>query len=203
MTTLSRRFRALPRSMRWLAWFLLVLVIYFLAVEPMVDRYAAARQLGDSKQAELERTEAAGDAVTRAGQTAILGVNRFGGVEYPGDPQARSLQFNKVVGDILQKHGVTGETSTTRTTPLSGSSALAKRASAANYRIDRLTKTLEFQADPDVVVAVIADLEQSPIISTISNVQIRQFEGRGAPPKSVSASITAETWVMTRKEARR
>lgn len=194
------RFNSMPLAARMLAWFGVGLLGYFFALEPLLDMYNEYRQVGDIKQSELERTAAAGEAVKRAGENALLGVNRFGAVDFPSDPQARSLAFNKVVGEILQKHGITGETSTTRTTPLTGSSALVKKAATANFRIDKLTKTLEFQADADAVAKVIADLEQSPLVSTISNVQVRQVDTRNQTQRQVSASITAETWVLARKE---
>lgn len=200
MAGLLSWYRNLARPMRWLVWLAIVVAVYFLAVEPAINAYTEFVNRGDAKLADLQRYEGARDVIRRSGEVALLGVRQFGGVESPGDPLSRPLAFDKVVSDILKKHGITGETITTRTSPLTGSGALVKKATAAGERIDRLTKVLEFSADPDLVVAVLADLEQSPLVTTISNVQVRQLESRGQPLKSVSASITIETWLRAKKE---
>lgn len=199
--TLLDRYRRLPRSARWLVMLVAVVVLYFGVVEPTLDVYNRAVGRGDAAQAVLERYLGAGDTIKRAGETALLGVRQFGEVEYPGDPETRPPAMNKVIDEILRKHGVTGQTSTTRTTPLARG-PLVTRVSAT-HRIERLTKVLEFQADPDVVAKVIADLEQNPIVTTISNVQVRQAEGRARGTKQVAASITVESWLLARKEGPR
>ncbi|GJQ30890.1 MAG: hypothetical protein HBSAPP03_27740 [Phycisphaerae bacterium] len=193
-------YRGLARPMRWLVWLVVGVVAYFGVIEPMLDRYNKYRNLGDVNLADLERYEGARDLIKRSGDVALLGVAQFGGVEAPGDSVARPLAFDKVVSDILKKHGIAGETITTRTVPLTGSSPLVKKAAANNERIDRITKVLEFQVDPERLVDVLADLEQSPLVTTISNVQVRQVEVRGQPQRAVNASITVETWVRVKKE---
>lgn len=193
-------YRSLARPMRWLVWLIIVVAAYFGVIEPMMERFNHYQNLGDAKLADLERYEGARDFIKRSGDVALLGVRQFGGVESPGDPVTRPLAFDKVVSDVLKKHGVTGETITTRTTALTGSGAMVKKATAATERIDRLTKVLEFQADPDLVLEILGDLEQNPLVTTISNVQVRQVESRGQPQKAVNASITVETWVRAKKE---
>ncbi|CAG1003563.1 hypothetical protein PHYC_03075 [Phycisphaerales bacterium] len=200
MSMIVQRYRGLPRSARWLVWLLALVVAYFGLVERVLDFYAYWRAEGDRSEAGLVKLAEAGDIVKRAGNTALDGVKHFGGVDYPGDPNARVRVFNKAVTEILSKHSISGETSTTRTMPLTGNGPLVKKL-PANFRIDRVTRVLEFEAEPDAIVKVIADLEQSPLVSTISNVQImRQAEGRDQSSRHVHASITVETWVMAKKE---
>jgi hypothetical protein len=199
VTSLVNWYRSLPRAMRWLVWFGVGLAVYFLGVERVVDVLAALHARGDQHLAVLERYEGAAEAIRRSGDIALLGVRQNGNVEMPGDPVSRPLEFDRAVAEVLKKHGISGETITTRTTPLNGNYPLVKKAQRDNMRVDRLTKTLEFQAPPEVVVKVLADLEQNPKVTTISNVQMRAVESRGAPTTSVSASITIETWIMSRK----
>lgn len=200
MGVLAERYRALPRAARWMVWLLLIVLAYFVVVEPVVDYYARWRDNGDRSEAGLVKLAEAGDVIKRAGNTALDGVKKFGVVEFPSDSSARVGAFNKAVTEILKKHNISGETSTTRTTPLTGNGPLIKKI-PANIRIDRVTRVLEFEAEPDAVVKVLADLEQSPLVSTISNVQImRQAEGRDRVSKNVNASITVESWVTAKKE---
>ncbi|MDX2131435.1 MAG: hypothetical protein SFY69_05230 [Planctomycetota bacterium] len=198
---LAQRYTSLPRSARWLIMLVVGVGVYFGVVEPGLDVFNGFVGRGDAAEAVLERYMGASDTIKRAGETALLGVRQYGEVEYPGDPESRPPALNKAIDEILRKHGVTGQTSTTRTTPL-GRGPLVTRA-GATHKIDRLTKVLEFQADPDVVALVLADLEQNPLVTTISNVQIRQGEGRDRSAKVVSASITVESWLLARKERTR
>jgi len=199
MKSLLQRFRAMPRSARWLAVFAVGVLAYFFIAEPGIDFFVKQRTRGDGALAALTRYAGADDAFRAAGDTALLGVRHFGEVEYPADPESRSLTFNTVVDDILRKHGITGQTSTNRQTPLGAGGPLVKKV-GNDVRVERLTKVLEFEAEPDVLSRILADLEQQPIVATISNLQIRQNEGRDRTSQNVSVSLTVEAWALVRKE---
>jgi hypothetical protein len=57
-------------------------------------------------------------------------------------------------------------------------------------RIDRLTKEVKFDATPDAALAVIADLEASPHVDSISSVRIVRDAGG-----KVKVTLTIESWI--------
>jgi len=201
MTELRTKWSGLPRSVRWLSAFLLFLGLYFLVVEPGVDRFRKFTTLGDVHEATLTKYAAAKDEVRRASETVKLGVAHFGAVEFPGDYNQRSRELNTAIDDILQRNGVQGHTGTTRTVAM-GQGVLSKKVQE-DSKVERLTRTIDFTAYPGAVAGVLADLEQTPVVSTISAVQLRQAETRDGPGRQMNVTITIETWVLAKKGSTR
>lgn len=201
MKPLLLRWSALPRAARWATLAVLAVAAYFVLVEPSIDGYNRYASQADANESSLRRFEAAKDEVRRAGDTTLIGVKHFGVVSFPGDAEAQSLALNQAIDEILKRNGVEGHTSTTRTVPM-GRGPLSEKVSQT-YRLERLTKTVDFTASPEAVAWVIADLEQTPVVSTISNVVLKQVESRDRPGRVISASLTVETWVLAKKGATR
>lgn len=197
MSDLMRKLGALPRAARWGLAFVVLLALYFVAIEPAIEWRNRISAGADRDAAMLSRFEAADDTVKRARDTVLTGQFHFGEVEYPGDPETRPLAFNRAVDEVLRKHGVSGQTSTTRTVAM-GSGPLTSRV-GATHRVERLTRQIEFQAAPEAAAGVIADLEQSPLVATISNVQVRQLDARDKAERAVTTSLTVEAWLLSKK----
>lgn len=172
---------------------------YFLVGEPCLDAWNRLNTSADKDQAVLEKFAAVEADLRKAGETVALGTKQFGKVEFPGDPEQRPLAFNRAVDDILRKHGVRGQTSTTRTVGL-GPGALTTRV-GADMKVDRLTRALEFQAPPEQIAAILADLEQHPLVTTVSTIQLRSGDSR-QEGRNLTASMTIETWMLAKKGAR-
>lgn len=196
-STLAARWSALPRSMKWAAVGVAVIGGYFAVVEPALDRLAKLNQRAESNEATLADFRRSEDRV-RAAETAVtLGVGRHGVVEYPGDQQSVSVAFNKAVDTVLRKHGVGEQTSTTRVSPM-GPGPLSKVV-GQEYRVERLARDIQFQASPETLSAVLADLEKTNVVSSVPRVQIRQGENKDKTTRLVRATLSIESWVLTRK----
>src|SRR5262245_57816878 len=199
MRGLRDRWVNLPRAVRWTMLFGLFVVFYFGVVEPVVDRYNDFKNAANKSEASLAMFASAGDSLKNAAVRVAVGTQNFGTVEFPGDPDQRSVAFNQAVDAILAKHNVRA-TSTTRPAAMGSGPLLGKLG--ADYRVDKLTKMIEFRAEPEQVSAVLADLEKSPLVTTISLVFIRRTDVRDQGSRELSATITAETWLLAKKGAR-
>lgn len=197
MSLLLRRYEGLPRVARWGVWGVAAVVLYFAVVEPVIDRVNRYASLADARQATLEAYERSAGTLRAAGETTALGQRRHGVVEMPGDPESRPLAFNQAVDEVLKKHGVGEQRTTSRTVPL-GTGPLTLKV-GAEYRVDRLMKDIEFQAEPEVVAAVIADLERTPVVAAVTRVQVRQAEDREKGGRRVRVSLGVEAWQIVRK----
>lgn len=197
--TLASRWSSFPRAVRWCVIFVIGVVVYLVAIEPAIDAYNGLSARADSNMAVLGKLAAAKDQVSQADSDVQLGVKQFGLVDYPADAEkdAGGGGLNKAIDQILRRNGVEGQTSTTRTVTMP-KGPLSDRA-GQNYRVERVTKTIEFNAHPADVAKVIAELEQTPSVSTISNLQLRQVESRDKPGRLMNASITVESWVLAKK----
>lgn len=201
MSALIARINALPRAARWAVIALLAIGVYFVIIEPGLGAINAAQAKGDDSEAALERFEKGGQAVKDAGDAWALGVRRFGEVDPPGTPDARPLEFDRAVDAVLKKHNITGHTSTTKTAPM-GPGPLVTNV-GKDKRVDRILKTVEMTADPEAVAAVIADLEATPVVASVSSVTLRQPDSRDKTTRAISASITVESWMIAKKEKSR
>jgi len=196
----AARWRAIPRVLRFGLIAGALVLIYFVALEPLLDSTNRALAGAQSKAAVVANYSKTAAAMKAAAETVALGVKKFGNVEMPGDPERRPLEFNKAVDEVLKKHEVKESTSTSRTVPLT-TGPLSSRM-GAEFRVDRLQRDLQFVSDPAIAAAVIADLERLPALSTISRLQVRQAEGKEKGSKAVRVTLTAETWLLARKGKR-
>lgn len=197
MTTLQQRILSLPRAAKWALAALVAFAAYFGLVEPVLDAYNRFSVQADNRAAVLASFEAGGDAVRQADESVSIGSRRFGNVEFPGDAETRPVQFNQAVDEILRKHRITGQTSTTRVAQLGAGPLTLKLGK--EFRVERIMKDIQFQAEPERVAAVIADLERTPVIAAVTRVQIRQADSRDEGERVVRAVVGVEAWVLTRK----
>lgn len=198
MNALVQRFRTLPRAARWAVFAGAILVAYFAVVEPVIDRINTTASRADDRESAL--VALAKDPIGAQSSEVALGVRKFGAVELPGDPEVRSVAFNRRVVEVLSKHRIRNDTSTTRTMPL-GAGPL-KSAYTEEERIDRLVREVQFSATPEELAAVIADLESSPEVAAVSRVQLRRGDNQDTAARQLKVTLAVETWVVNRRGGR-
>jgi hypothetical protein len=197
MAELKARWQAMPRAMRWAVYALIGFAAYFALIEPAIDKTNALANRADIHEATLRAFTAEGGAQQKHVQTLELGMRRFGEVEFLGDESTRPLQFNAAVDRILREHAVSNAKSVTKPASLGQGVLTAKMGS--EYRVVRLVRDIEFDAPPEAVAAVVAELERTPVVATVSRVMVRRLEGKAPGDRSVHATITAEAWMAAKK----
>lgn len=220
MKGLIARFAAMPRAARWLILGGVGIGAYFALVEPVLDATAKLNAACASRLARLETAARDHPTDSSVESDVKLGVQRYGLVSMPGAPKDRSEALNRRIAQVLMAHSVRDVTTTVKETPLSGN-ALARELSAggsggaasaesgSDIRVDRLVTELQFEASPETVAAVVADLEKSPEIATVSRLQVRKAVAsggggggngsKGSSSRLVKAVIAAEAWQTVRK----
>jgi len=189
--------KSLPRAMRWALVGLVAILLYFAAVEPALDRLNKVAYSAEQDEANLRAFTAQGGAQQKAVQTLELGMSHFGQVEFLGDEATRPFQFNSAVDKILKDNEVLNAKSQTKNQALGQGALTAKMG--PEFRVMRHVRDIEFDATPEAVAAVVAALERSPVVATVSRVHVRKIEGREGGERTVHATITAEAWISTKK----
>jgi hypothetical protein len=197
MGKLLTSINALPRAVRWAVYGLAAFALYFLVVEPAIDRTNALANRADMHEATLRTFTAEGGSQQKHLQTLELGMRHFGEVEFLGDESTRPMQFNEAVDRILREHAVSNPKSSTKPAAL-GTGVLTSKM-GNEYRVVRIVRDIEFDATPEAVAAVVAELERTPVVATVSRVMVRRLEGREAGDRTVHATVTAEAWVAAKK----
>ncbi len=210
MSTLVRKFNALPRSGKWLVWTLVLVVAYFGIIEPALEMTAASKARADALAADLERERALTTTDSDQGRTLASGRLSFGEPYLPDNPANKPEALHNVVDAILAKHGIGNRVKAERHVRLpNDEAALLLGPLGAGNNVERLILDITFEAAPDVVAAIIAEFEQAKEVAAISRVEIRRPDvggaGRGAVPSSgakvVKATVSPEAWVLAGSSA--
>ncbi len=197
MSGIAATFSKMPRAARWGLLAAIGIGTYFVVIEPLLDHLNRLSAASDSKAATLASHAKSAKQLEQDAERVALGVRRYGEVLEPGDPEQRALEFNRAVDEILKNNGVREHTTTTRTSPM-GPGPLVARV-GAEFRIDRLIKDIQFMSEPEQAAAVIADLERTASVATVSRVQIRQSDTRDKTSSQVRVSLAVEAWLLARK----
>lgn len=209
MNRLLTAFAALPRSARWVVLAGAFMGVYFLVIEPLLDRANNHDAAADAIENNLRRASQLSDEDSDDGRLLATGMKTYGRPQLPSDAAAKPESVQRIVDQILEDHGVDSRTKTERNSTMTGDRA---RALAADGKIERYIVEVSFEATQETVAAIIADLEQAPGISAVSRVKIdrtaiggRFGEDFGAPGAGgesaagrVRATISAEAWVLLR-----
>jgi hypothetical protein len=202
--SLLDRYGALPRSMRWLSWLVALLVGYFAVVEPLLDWRNTLEARADALAASLAREQELNSSSSSAGSTIAVSRAMFGVPLLPGPDAARKQAFSARVNAIFRDHHVTPRI-TERQTPVRDSQAAS--LVDPEYRVERLVLDLSFEAPPETVTAILAELEKSEEVSAVGRLSVRKAtEGqrpgaREAPSRVVRAQISVETWLSVKSTA--
>lgn len=198
LSPLAGRWKAMPRAMRWGALALVGIGVYFVAVEPALGAMSRWNSRADTKQTALTKFENERSTRKNKDAAAALGVSRFGIVEPPGEAGERSEALNRKVAKVLEDNGIKRPTTTTREVPVTAGSSALVRHLGSEYSIQRLINDIAFDAEPEQISKVVTQLEQSPEISSVSKVQIRQIAG-DTGGRLVRATLAVEAWQYKKK----
>lgn len=208
LAALIDRYNALPRSARWLGWLVALLVGYFGVVEPLLDWRTSLNQHADDLAARLDREhQLASDAAT-PGSTIAVSRAMFGAPMLPGADAVRKQAFSSRVNAILRDHQVIARI-TERQTPVR--EAQASSLVDPEFRVERLVLDLTFEASPDTVATILADLEKSEEVSAVGRLSVRKItdaprsggggggrDSRESTGRIVRAQISVETWLAVK-----
>jgi hypothetical protein len=187
----------LPRAAKWVLGALLVVVAYFAVIERTMDLINTFSGKADVSEGTLKKYAASNEPQKRALESLKVGFRTFGDVDFPADQTTRSGAFNSAVDKILKEQKVSAK-SRTKNAPLGAGPLNAKVG--PEQRIERMVRDIEFDATPEAVDAIVAALERSPVVATVSKVQIRTIETKDKSARQVHATITAEAWFLSPKK---
>ncbi|QOJ00713.1 MAG: hypothetical protein HRU70_09500 [Phycisphaeraceae bacterium] len=200
------RWSELPRSTKWAVAAAAGLGVYFLAVEPIVISAASIAERARTKETTLRTWDQVSSSHDSEARAASDGLRDFGEVMIPGDPRERGEALNAKLASVLTSRGVSEYARRERTAPMTGKRSQAlERAVEGGGRISRLIRDVDFRCTPDVLAGILSDLERSPEVSSISGLHVRKVQSGGArgssPQRQISVSLSAECWVLQRRES--
>jgi len=190
--------RTSSRAARWAVWTVLALAVYLGVAEPLIDLTNSLNNAADGSDNAINRAVQNAARRASADQSMKLNVQHYGLVELPAEFTTVSADLDRAIEVAFKGHEVSGKrTSKRRPAPL-GRDAMSG-AIPAGREVQRISAEVSFEASQEVVAKVIADLERSPIITQISDINLRVVPDK----KRVQATITPEAWIYVEKGARK
>lgn len=192
MSGVLGRIRALPRAMRWAIVAAAFVLGYFVVVEPALDASARASARADALQAGLDRRLDAAGERSEASRTLALAASQFGAPLPPGGPD-RASALNARIEAILRDRSVSNLSIKARS-PVALPRTAMEGGVPEGKQVQRLVLDVEFEADPSVAMAIVADLEKAREVSSVGRVVMRRVEREGR--KTVQVSVSPEAWTL-------
>ena len=192
------KFRALPRAVRWGVVTGALTALYFGLEWAVIDPTNRMNAEADAAALSVGRAVDQAGRRTDADSTIALAVSKFGEVALPGDFQTVTAELDNAVQEVFKGRGIEpGRSSKRKPSPL-GRDVMAGLL-PANKEVQRIGAEVTFECDQALVGALIADLERSDRITTISEINIKTLADKG----KVQATIVPEAWIIVDKGARR
>ncbi len=195
--TIWNRFRQLPRAVQWAGLAAIGIGLFLLYdehVRPITTTWhdhadEMLKEVGEAAKSENRSRQ------LRAIREPILGL---GAVETPGNEAQGSNALNDAVNEVLKRHNVTRDSFNLRGATRLPRSTLSQIIQT-NQLVQRITGDFRFDAAPDEAIAIIAELESSPMIEAISSVRITRVSGT----RKVTVDLTVEAWIVSAEPRRR
>ncbi len=196
---LIRTYRGLPRASQWAVLAGIAVIGYFAVIEPAVELLGRWNLKAKETTADLKAFSREAQTGERALGGVAIGLSYFGEVAPPGDSESRVEVFNRRIAEVLERHGIRESKTSGRKTSMAKGPLLNSLGTGA--AVTREFSDLEFEATPEQVTAIVADLERVPEVAGVSRVQLRRVDAEGGS-RLLRANVSVETWVIQRKGTR-
>ncbi len=190
-STWSQRFAQLPRAAQWA----LVGAVVIIAVLFTDYLWKFADEWND--EADGIRSQVRQAALTNSGFDRIDRmkdlISGVGPVVKPTTEADANKALTQSVNAILKLHSVSNDDFKIRPPAPLPTGTLEKIIQGRNQRVERLTGELRFDASPEHTLAIIAELESSEDIESVSHVRLNKKPGT----RKLSVRLTVEAWILS------
>lgn len=190
-STWSQRFAQLPRAARWaLVGAVVILALLFTDyLWKFTDKWNDQADVIRSQVRQAARTNGGLDRIDRM-KDLISGV---GPVVKPTTEGDANKALTQSVNAILKLHSVSNDDFKIRPPARLPTGTLEKIVQGRNQRVERLTGELRFDASPEHTLAILAGLESSEDIESVSHVRLNKKPGT----RKLSVRLTVEAWILS------
>lgn len=186
-----QRYRKLPRATQW-ALAAGIAVVVFLIYDSIVGPLTGSwNEQADEMLADVATATGGGQ---RARQVSGLRepILALGVVSMPGTESDANQALHAIVNDVLKRHPVSRDSFNYH-----GAAKLPRGTLrdvlASGQSLERISGDLRFDAEPEEAMSIIAELEDSPNIESISSVRMT----RQAGPQKVTVDLTVDAWIVS------
>ncbi len=190
-STWSQRFAQLPRAARWaLVGAVVILALLFTDyLWKFTDKWNDQADVIRFQVRQAARTNGGLDRIDRM-KDLISGV---GPVVKPTTEADANKALTQSVNEILKLHSVSNDDFKIRPPARLPTGTLEKIVQGRNQRVERLTGELRFDASPEHTLAILAGLESSEDIESVSHVRLNKLPGT----RKLNVQLRVEAWILS------
>lgn len=188
--SLAARWNALPVRWKWISAAVaaaIVFIAYTDLVWPIAERWNA-----ESDRLEKILDRAAGN-VAQLPPSLEAAVEALGPIQVPRTEAEGSLALAETITAAIGNHPVANFSFDARAGSRLPPAALREIVSSSGQRVERVVGEVGFTATPEQAAAVIAELESSPEIESISRLRMV----RSQTDRKVDVKMSVEAWILT------
>ncbi|MBX3385067.1 MAG: hypothetical protein KF768_00690 [Phycisphaeraceae bacterium] len=190
MKSITVMFADMPRAVKWLVSFSLVMGGYFVLLEPVLDYTQAARSRAQALESRIARLASLGNEDTEEGRVAAQVLQSFGRAELPRTSGEAVYLLTRRINQVLDEAGVEDRTQIEKRSTF--------RPRGSDLRYERVIIEVSFDARPETHTRVLAALESSPEVTAVSRVRLDRSTraGAAANQRLIRGTIAAEAWAQ-------
>lgn len=188
--SLATRWDALPTRWKWISAAVaaaVVFIAYTDLVQPIADRWNAE---SDRIDAILDRAEGNKAQLPPSLEAAV---EALGPIQVPRTEAEGSLALAQTITKAIGNQPVANFSFDARAGSRLPPAALREIVSGTGQRVERVVGEVGFTASPEQAAAIIAELESSPEIESISRLRM----ARSKSDRKVDVKMTVEAWILT------
>ncbi len=188
----TQRFAQLPRAAQWAligAVLIIALLIYTDFLGKFADDWNAK---ADRIRTQVRQAALTNDGLDRLDRMKDL-ISGVGPVVKPDKEGDANKAMTQSVNAILKLHSVSNDDFKIRPPARLPTGTLERIVQERNQRVERLTGELRFDASPEHTLAIIAELESSEDIESVSRVRLNKLPGT----RKLSVRLTVEAWILS------
>jgi len=195
--SMATRWSALP--LRWRRILIavaavLAFVLYMDWIWPIAERWNAE---SDRIEAVLDRAEGNRSQLPSSLESTV---ESLGPIRIPSTEGEGSIALAETVNAAIRNHPVANFSFDARAGARLPPAALREIASGAGERVERVVGEIGFTATPEQAAEIVAELEASPDLESISRLRISRSQTMN---RRVDVKMTVEAWVLGSRGGRR
>ncbi len=188
----TQRFVQLPRAAQW-ALIGAVLIIASLIYIDFLWKFADDwNDKADKIRTQVRQAALTNDGLDRIDRMKDL-ISGVGPVVKPTNEGDANKALTQSVNAILKLHSVSNDDFKIRPPARLPTGTLERIVQERNQRGERLTGELRIDASPEHTLAILAELESSEDIESVSHVRLNKLPGT----RKLSVRLTVEAWILS------
>ena len=190
-STWSQRFAQLPRAAQW-ALVGAVVIIALLFTDYLWKFADKWNDKADGIRSQVRQAALTNSRLDQIDRMKDL-ISGVGPVVKPDTEGDANKALTQSVNAILKLHSVSNDDFKIRPPARLPTGTLEKIVQGRNQRVERLTGELRFDASPEHTLAILAELESSEDIESVSHVRLNKLPGT----RKLSVRLTVEAWILS------